>query len=350
MKPRLPRISEVGHYLNLMDQSRIYSNSGPLSNLYKIKLSDYLGVDPSRIVLACNATIALQGAISISESKVWNIPNYSFAATAHAAACSAKEIIFHDVDIATFQVEGKVFESDFNFGFLPVMPFGAKIEFEKYRHWRNLVVDAAASLGAPRPDFSEMLDSWFVVYSLHATKVLGVGEGAFIVCGNSDSAKELNSWLNFGFKRNRISEITATNGKMSEIAAAYGLASMDQLEVEKEDWTSRLFFVKKLMKNSKYHTAVIDYEGFRPYWIVQFEDSNERSYVSDALNNLGIETRMWWPTPLTNMPAFDKYATADNARNSEFLAKTHLGLPFYRDLSFEQIELIVEKLHSVRSS
>jgi dTDP-4-amino-4,6-dideoxygalactose transaminase len=78
----------------------------------------------------------------------------------------------------------------------------------------------------------------------------------------------------------------------------------------------------------------MDDERVSPYWIVLFESNQHRDEIKKQLSNAGIDTRRWWPMPLSQMPAFrhEEDANIDES-NSSYLASTTLGLPFHLGLN-----------------
>ena len=58
--------------------------------------------------------------------------------------------------------------------------------------------------------------------SLHATKVLGAGEGGFVLCDNRDLVVDIRRRMNFGFRGSREAMVPAFNAKLSEYHAAVG--------------------------------------------------------------------------------------------------------------------------------
>lgn len=347
MKPRLPSSATVSPFLQQIDDANIYSNFGPLVKRLEKGYSEKFEVDPERVVVVSNATLALQGLLEISNLKEWFVPNFTFAASVHAAVNAKKIVRLLDVSKSDFQINMEDIDNLAQksiFGLLPVLPFGAQIDFGKYSNFDVVVFDAAASLGAPNPDFNLMKKNWSVVYSLHATKVLGAGEGAVVVTGTIEQAHQLRQWCNFGFLADRKSSFISTNAKMPEVIAAYGLASLEQYEVEKAEWEIRLSTVSKLMLGSRFSTLVDQYPGFRPYWIIRTESKSESVELSSFLNSEGIETRNWWAYAINEMPAFSHLTALGQGNNSKLLADTLIGLPMWRDLPVHSIELIVEKL------
>ena len=81
------------------------------------------------------------------------------------------------------------------------------------------IIDGAASLGSIET-LKNLPETSNLVFSLHATKYLGSGEGGLVVTGTKEIADELRSWSNFGFQGSRQSMTQGTNAKMSEIQAA----------------------------------------------------------------------------------------------------------------------------------
>ena len=70
-------------------------------------------------------------------------------------------------------------------------------------------------------DFSGM-----IVYSFHATKPFGIGEGGLIYSKMKKIYNVLKRMGNFGFDTNRECTMMGFNCKMSEYAAAIGIATM----------------------------------------------------------------------------------------------------------------------------
>ena len=66
-----------------------------------------------------------------------------------------------------------------------------------------------------------------VVYSFHATKSFGVGEGGVVYSANTDLISRIRQTENFGFSASRETTLTALNGKMSEYTAAIALSTLD---------------------------------------------------------------------------------------------------------------------------
>jgi len=333
MKPQLAKVDEIIPLLRSLDQTNIYSNNGPLVKRLEAMYSEYFKVDRDLVVVVSNATQAIQGLVSISKQEKWLVPDYTYVATGLAVLNANKKIVLCDVSLHDWKIDlNQSLISPDKYGVIPVMPFGAEVIFEPYLDFIDVIIDAAASLGAVQPDFSTMPTTWSVVYSLHATKVLGAGEGSIVVCGNKNIAEKLRSWINFGFYIERSSEIQGTNAKLSEVNAAYGLYSILNMDFEKNEWIKVQELVSQSTSGRRWNTQVNIVSQFHPYWIAQFENESELKSVRQLLSSEGIESRKWWPIPLSVQKPFIGKEKISKTKNSEFLASTQLGLPMFKGL------------------
>jgi dTDP-4-amino-4,6-dideoxygalactose transaminase len=347
MKPRLASFEEIAPFLKRIDHNNIYSNRGPLVCELEEAYSRFLDIDKELVVALSNATQAIQGLISISKNNDWVVPDYTFSATGLAVLNSNRNLYICDVSLSDWKIDTKLICGEkTSFGIIPVMPFGAPVDFEPYINFDDVIIDAAASLGSTRPTFSRMKKDWAVVYSLHATKVLGAGEGAIVVCGNRPQAELLRVWSNFGFSSNRTSEIQGTNAKMSEVSAAYGLYSIQNFETERADWLKSQEFVASQTSGFEWSTFVNSVPQFHPYWIASFKDDNEKFKVAEKLGQAGIQTREWWSKPLSMQNAFSNAKFLSQNMNAKRLASLHLGLPMFKDLTADLVTEIINVVMS----
>jgi dTDP-4-amino-4,6-dideoxygalactose transaminase len=309
--------------------------------------SKYLKVDKTQVVALCNATQAIQGLVSISSNRNWIVPDYTFSATGLAVLNANRNLIICDVNMADWKIDTSLIgEKQKFFGIIPVMPFGSPVDFTPYLDFDDVIIDAAASLGSQPPDFCKMRENWAVVYSLHATKVLGAGEGAIVVCGNKNQADLLRAWSNFGFLLNRSSEICGTNAKMSEMNAAYGLYSIKNIIPEREDWLESQYYVTSQTSGYAWSTFVNSKPNFHPYWIVAFKNKDMKKNVIEGLARASIQSREWWAKPLSSQGAFSRSTKITRIKNSKILSNVHLGLPMYRGLSYYEVEKICKVIQN----
>jgi dTDP-4-amino-4,6-dideoxygalactose transaminase len=347
MKPKLSTFEQVEPFLRRIDATSIYSNHGPLVCELEETYAKYLSVDQEKVVALANATLAIQGLISISTNQNWLVPDYTFSATGLAVLNANRNLIICDVNFDDWKINTSLIgDEQKSYGIIPVMPFGSPIDFGPYADFDEVIIDAAASLGRKPPTFSQMKKNWSVVYSLHATKVLGAGEGAIIVCGNKSQAQLLRAWSNFGFLTQRESELCGTNAKMSEMNAAYGLYSLQELSAEREDWLKSQDSVASQTGEYTWATFVNATPQFHPYWIASIENQVLKKTIIEALNRAEIQCREWWAKPLSRQNAFAKSQVLGGAKNSKSLSEAHLGLPMFRGITHRQVSMVCEIIQS----
>jgi len=84
-----------------------------------------------------------------------------------------------------------------------------------------VLFDAAAAFGNQR-----LPDGIPVVFSLHATKPFGIGEGGLVTGHDHEFIGRVRRLENFGFDGGVVTLAGGSNGKLSEYHAAVGLAQL----------------------------------------------------------------------------------------------------------------------------
>lgn len=347
-QPRLPTVNKIAPYLERIDASRIYSNFGPLNTELERRLSEMLGLPSVQVVSASSATLALQGAVATSPNdggETWEIPSWTFTATASSVLQAGKEIKFVDVD--------KEWRAEFTNGAqgaIDVLPFGLNPEFSRSRFSTNFVVDAAASFDAlTKSDclFSDKPVAY--VLSLHATKALPAGEGGVFITNDENWGIRFRRWSNFGLNPQRTSIELGTNAKLSEYHAAVGLASLDAWNETASAWQNQMARAKILSSqfDLKPHLA-LERDLISPYWLVKLENPTERNRLETLATGMGIGTRRWWQDGSAKMSAYQSSKSGVLTETND-LASTVIGLPMYLDMGeseWNHVRVLLEEFRS----
>ncbi len=348
MRPLLPRAESLTPYLRLIDESRIYSNFGPLNQALSSRLADYFNVDIDNILLVSNGTLALQAAVATTSAFKgnWVIPSWTFVATAQAVTLAGCEICFEDVTEGTWGLTSSNHRT--TDGVIGVIPFGASTKLsdwtvESTRH--PVILDAASCFDSCR-DLS--LVNQFdisVMVSLHATKLVTTGEGGVLI-GPKAWIAEAKKWTNFGFFGDRIARRAGTNAKLSEFQAAVGLASLDQWGESRESWSSRIQKLSLGLKGFNVGVQPAVEDGFVTSTLVAlFGDSNQKIEAVGKLTKAKIESKEWWGAGVHKMPAFKNSVNQTLLLPvTENLADRTVGLPLYLDMTDEVIERVLTAL------
>lgn len=343
-RPQLASARQVAPYLSTMDERRVYSNFGPISRALEEQIAAKLQVPASRVVAMSSATTALQGCIAVSEGDHWHVPDFTFVASAYAVMQSRKRLTLVDVREHDFMMDFSLMPARArNSGLVPVMPFGLPLMMDELPDSRDVVVDAAASLGT-FPNLSILPSTWAVIFSLHATKVLPAGEGGIAVLGNDQYARDLRVWSNFGFNGNRISETLGTNAKLSEVGACYALAALHDWDLIKQQWLDALQISRDSASQKLGLGNVAASQTPNSYWIADLRSFENRMSVERALTQKRIETRSWWPSALHELRPLQHIQLIGSGRVSRALSRRLLGLPMYRGLDSNLLALLKEAL------
>lgn len=236
----LPRPCDYQELLERAHHLNRYSNFGELSDEFANGLLKAFG-NPGEVCVTCNSATAGLSAALIASGVGSNvlIPAFTFPATYGAVRAAGLVPLIMDVDPTTWAIAPERLEAMIKStgakAVILVAPFGITTDFSSHvavcrQHGVTVIIDCAAGLGVKRMTPCDD-DDIFEVFSLHATKPLGIGEGGAVFCSPNMSTR-IKSALNFGLSRSpEPSQIDwGFNGKLSELHAAVGLAQLERWE------------------------------------------------------------------------------------------------------------------------
>jgi dTDP-4-amino-4,6-dideoxygalactose transaminase len=354
-RPKLPTVEQITPYLRGIDQTRWYSNGGPCTIEFERRLALHCGGKDARVTTVANATLGIALALMASElpeRTLCMVPSWTFAGTAHAILLAGLVPWIVDVNSETWTLQAEAAREILAdapgpvSAVIPVGPFGAPVGMAQWQKFREdtgvtVVIDAAAGFdtvsGGVVPE----------VVSLHATKACGVGEGGFVASTDGTFIEEIKKRANFGFWNSRESAVRSLNGKLSEYAAAIGLASLDQWPETRSDF-SRV--AQTYRRNLAGYESIRLQPGFGEGWIsstVMCESTNDDAEtLTRRLAENGIGTRRWWGGGLHRHRCFQDFPR-HCVSQTETLAKRVVGLPCWRDLPDETIAKVCAIVRSV---
>jgi len=358
MRPRLPSAAEIFPYLQTIDEARWYSNHGPLVTRLEQQLARRLGMTAGGVVTTANATAGLTAALLARRAPAGSfclMPSWTFAATAHAARAAGLIPWFHDILRSTWALDAGAVRETLKLlagrvgAVIAVSPFGAPLEIAPWRDLEEqtgipVVVDAAAgfdsAVAGPIPQ----------VVSLHATKILGAGEGGFVATADPELRLRLVACCNFGFLATRSATLPALNAKMSEYHAAVALAALDAWRVTRAVHARIAGWYQQALAQCP---AVSLQPGYGNGWATGTTSvilPRPAEAVARHLRRGGIDTRAWWGRGCHVQPAF-----ADCPRGplpvTEGLGITVLGLPHFPGMRERDVERVAEALtHNLRTA
>jgi dTDP-4-amino-4,6-dideoxygalactose transaminase len=229
-----------------------------------------------------------------------------------------------------------------------VSPFGAPIPMDAWQEFEDrtgipVVVDAAAAFDSARPSRIPQ------VVSLHATKVLGAGEGGFIATTNTRLLERVRAGCNFGFQGSRNAMLPALNAKMSEYHAAVGLASLSVWSETRQ----RHARIAAWYRHAMHRLAKVSLQPAYGHGWVSGTTSvllppRSKARIAGQLRESGIETRDWWGEGCHVQPAFMDYPRGV-LQVTEELGGRVLGLPHFPDMQQRDVQRVADALSEALS-
>lgn len=359
LRPSLVKSAAYQQYLSQIDDSRIYSNFGPLNTLFESRVLSSYFHDHGAVVTVNNATSGLILAISTCKREGGRyalMPSFTFAATPLSAMWCGLTPYFIDIDPHTWcmdpdHVRKVVAElGDQVAVIVPYATFGTYIDLTPYNELHDagipVVVDAAASFGTTQG--TEHFGTGFsglVVFSFHATKAFGIGEGGLVYSATEDNVKRVRQAANFGFTPERECQMHGLNAKLSEYSAAVALATLD------------VFPAKVRARQAIYTRYAEEFEHhgmFAESWQLQKTSGSiahqfvpvlcpKRHRNIDIVNRLAkasIEARHYFSPPCHQQPRFRDLPTS-SLKNTEEISRLITSLPLWEEMETQHVAQIV---------
>jgi dTDP-4-amino-4,6-dideoxygalactose transaminase len=351
LKPNLPKPSKWARYIKKSYETFTFANTGPCTSLLEERLQKYLNVN-FKPVLMCNATIGLTVVLEslglTSDSEVL-MPSFTFSATAHSVLNAKLKPVLVDCDLDSFldleNAKSKITKN--TKVMVVVQALGFSCDYKKYekfckKHNLKLIFDSAALLGAKYSDGKMVGNAGdFEVFSLHATKTFGIGEGCLVTSKNRKSLDLIRQQINFGFKQG-YSVTYGNNAKISEFHSAIGNAVLDSIEskIKKKERVANLY--KKYLKDC--NVCFFNHNSAYQVFPLVFKDKKTRDKINKILSNMKIGTRIYY-VPIHVQPFFKNLNVADSFKNSDYLFNRILCVPFFETLKESEVKKISELIN-----
>ncbi len=361
LQPNLVKQESFSHYLSQIEKTKKYSNYGPLNTQFENRVIAEFFDGNGGALTVNNATIGLMLAISGSmrkEGRYAIMPSFTFSATPLAAMWCGLEPYFIDVDEDSWCMdEGQLADTLDILGdeaavVVPYATFGTNLNLDYYNKLQSsgipVVIDAAPCFGSSGSDgsFSKGF-SGISVFSFHATKSFGIGEGGLLYSGDKRIIQELRKAGNFGFSADRESVQMGLNSKLSEYAAAIALATLDVYPAKVQErqkihqWYIEAFKALPSLDRWKMQEAQgrIAHQFFP---VLCPENENSEFYVK-LLAADGIEARTYFSPACHQQKLFSSCRmTGMTVTNS--LAGRILSLPLWEGMKQEDVSRVAAAL------
>jgi dTDP-4-amino-4,6-dideoxygalactose transaminase len=272
-RPNIGNREQLFHSFNQILDNRWLTNNGPFVQEFEAKAAQLLGV--KHCIAMCNATIALEIVIrGLGLTGEVIVPSFTFIATAHCLQWQEITPVFCDIDPATHTIAPQKIESLITpktTGIIGVHLWGrpcAITELIEISNRRNLklIFDAAHAFGCSYK--GQMIGNFgeAEVFSFHATKFINAFEGGMVATNDDALAAKIRLMKNFGFAGYDHVIHIGTNGKMNEMCAAMGLASLADMDAIVE------------INRQNYRQYQTELAGLPGVNLIQYDESEKNNF------------------------------------------------------------------------
>ncbi len=312
--------------------------------------AEFVGV--RHAVATANGTLALMAifsGIGIGPGDEVITVSHTFAATVNAILSTGATPVFVDIEPDTYLIDARTIERAITprtKAICPVHLFGLVADMDMIlaiagRHGLAVVEDACQAHGAT---YQDRLAGSFGhgAFSLYATKNMTTAEGGFVTTNDDALADWLRLYRNQGMRARYQFEMLGYNYRMTDIAAAIGLAQLAKLP---RNTTRRQAIAARYDaafgelpiglpmtpsgRTHVYHQYTIDVGGARD------------AIVAD-LREAGVGADIYYPIPVHRQPYIQKRGLVAEVPNTEAAAARTLALPMFPGLTETEQEQVID--------
>lgn len=282
--------------------------------------------------------MALQ-AIGVKANDEVIIPAVSFIATYESIVQLGAVPVVVDVRadlplICNRKIESAITEK--TKAIVPVHLFGEYAAVEDFGI--PIVDDAAQAFGSVSSHHG-----FIAALSFYPTKIIGgAGDGGMVLCSNQTLSNEVRALGSHGAVSSggskRVQGHVAGNSRLDAIQAAVILAQLPDLKRRIHERRQIATLYNSVLGKYALKRAVssnVSVYSFR---------HPRRDQIRSELISLGIQTAIYYPTPISKNPILDKQFDCPNA---EMFCAEVLSLPCHVGLSKNQVEHICRSLQSI---
>jgi dTDP-4-amino-4,6-dideoxygalactose transaminase len=352
-KTFFPPIADYQKQIQRIWDNQWLTNRGSLVLELEEKLSEYLALQQSKMIIMNNGTIPLQIALKLlgKGGEIITTP-FSYVATTAAIVWENCTPVFVDIHPDYLTIDETKIEAaitDKTTCILATHVFGnacniEAIEAIAINHNLKVIYDAAHCFGVNYKGKSIFEYGDLSTCSFHATKLFHTGEGGALFTRDPELFHKCFYSHNFGHNGPLDFYGLGINGKISELQAAMGLAVLPHMDL----------IIQERKKVVDFYLTNLNFgkiRSFQPtgnttwnysYYPIIFDSEASLIEVQQILNNNHILPRRYFFPSLNRI----EYTDGGEMPVSESIAKRIMCLPLYVGLTKEDLEEIVNLINS----
>lgn len=351
-KSFFPPIEEFQTQIERIWKNEWLTNRGGLVLELEGKLSQFLKLEETKIIMMSNGTLPLQIALKLlaNGGEVITTP-FSYVATTAAIVWENCTPVFVDIHPEFLTIDETKIEAAITNKttcILATHVFGNPCNIEDIetiakKHNLKVIYDAAHCFGVTYKGKSIFEYGDISTCSFHATKIFHTGEGGALFTKNPDLFHKCFYSHNFGHNGPLEFHGLGINGKISELHAAMGLCVLPYMEEILYNRQTAVNFYSNQLDLSKIQKITIrdDTVWNYSYYPIIFESEVELISAQNRLNQIQIYPRRYFYPSLNKVP----FVNETSMKISEFVASTILCLPLHKEIKVEELEKICSTLN-----
>lgn len=348
-KTFFPPIDEYQKQIQRVWNNQWLTNRGSLVQELEEKLSEYLALQESKMIIMNNGTIPLQISLKLlgKGGEIITTP-FSYVATTAAIVWENCTPVFVDIhpDYLTIdetKIEAAITEK--TTCILATHVFGNPcnidvIETIAKKHNLKVIYDAAHCFGVTYNGKSIFEYGDISTCSFHATKLFHTGEGGALFTKDPELFHKCFYSHNFGHNGPLDFHGLGINGKISELQAAMGLSVFPYMQKIIKSRNEVVDFYNRHLNFDKLKAVEIreNTNWNYSYYPIIFETEQILLNVQLALNEKKIFPRRYFYPSLNKL----NYLKQSKFQISEEISKRILCLPVYSEINNQELSEIVE--------
>ena len=340
---------------------------------FEDSFSDFVGVP---FVVGCNsgtdALILALRALEIGPGDQVITTSFSFFATAEAISSVGALPVFVDIDSSNYLIDLGCIEAAITSStkaIIPVHLFGCPVNMEALgliakRHNLKIIEDCAQAAGSRWGDIP--VGGWGDVgcFSFFPTKNLGAaGDAGAVTTKDSLLAQKIRELAIHGMPKRYLHSDLGYNSRLDAVQAAVLNVKLPNLErwiVKRESIAKRYLellsdikviqlpeFGDQPARRHSWNQFVIKIKINNEYF-VNSSSLSARDWLKNKLEELGVNTIIYYPIPIHLQPAYkDKAPSRVSLPVTESICEEVLSLPMFPEITTDEQSYVVSSLKSI---
>ena len=339
---------------------------GEECTLFEKELAEYLNCEDVVLVSSCTAALHLSLiALGIGKGDAVIVPAFTFPATVNAVELVGARPILVDVSLDTYDIDATKIETTIKNwhgsekikAIIPVHEFGCPADMAEIMRIADeysllIIEDAACALGSVYN--GKKIGTFGVAgcFSFHPRKAITTGEGGAIAVNDKKLSSMLRVLRNHGIKYDDNGSdfvLPGYNYRMTNFQAALGRTQLKKFDNWLEIRRNLQKVYRKNLQQKNYYKLPKDVNGHSwQTFMICLDEKFDRNAIIKKMRINNIETNLGAQALHCLKYYKDKYGYSDeDYPNAANLYKQGIALPFYQDLSENEINIVNETMAAI---